>query len=231
MTDFFEDLTDEEVTGEILDEPPAGGAGNSQEEPEYDQPEASFVGTNYRGPVAKKYEKKVKNIFNVLFRQAVAHETFVPDAAAILMYGPDFAQKAGDMANKDPRVRRAIDMLTEGSDNVYLAFGLASAPLILQLWRNHEEALNPKGAVEAIKKSRARAKEREPRRVKIPFTRRYVEFRFKLQLPSVRNFTNDPRALSVHVFSNPDIIAAMHKAGIEVFGGVNGDSSRQPSSG
>jgi hypothetical protein len=229
MTDFFEDeLTEEELTGEFVglgDVPPPG-------DEEYDQPRSDFVSSNYRGPVAKKYEKKVKTVLNVVFRQTVARESTVPDAAAILMYGPQFAEKAGDLANKDPRARRAIDMLTEGSDNVYLAFGIAAVPLVLQLWRNHEEILNPKGAVEAVRESRKRAKEREPKRIRIPFTKRQIEFRFQFKLPSLRNLTNEPDALAAHVFSNPDIILAMQKAGIEEIAGMNlnGDSAGQRTS-
>jgi hypothetical protein len=216
MTDFFEqEMTDEELVGEFINAP-----GDSEKPEDYDQPDSEFVQKNYRGPVAKKYEKRVKSVLNVVFRQSIARESTVPDAAAILMYGPQFCEKAGDLANHDPRVRRGIDMLMEGSENPYLAFGLAATPLILQLWRNHEDQLNPKGAVSAIRQSRAKAKEREPKRLKIPFTKRHIEFRFKLQMPAIRNLTNEPTALALHVFSNPEILLAMQKAGIEDVSGL-----------
>jgi hypothetical protein len=102
-------------------------------------------------------------------------------------------------------------------------------PLLLQVYRNHEDALSPKGAVEAIRKTRAQAKEREPKRLRIPFTKRFIEFRFRLRVPAVQNMTNDPQQLAGYVFNNPDIIAAMKKAGIETIGGVNlnGDASQR----
>jgi hypothetical protein len=226
MTDFFEgieDLPDDEaaeIIREVIDE-------------EYDTPEASFVSTPVRGPVAKKYEKKIKSVLNVIFRQTVAHEAAVPDAAAILMYGPNFSEKWGDLAAHDARVRRGVDMILDGSENPYLAAAIATMPLLLQVYRNHEEALSPKGAVEAVRKSRAQAKQREPKRLRIPFTKRFIEFRFQLRVPAVRNMTNDPQQLAGYVFNNPDIIAAMKKAGIETIGGVNlnGDASQRSPTG
>lgn len=218
MTTFFEDLDDlpEEEAAEIIDG-------------EYDTPDTTFVQSTARGPVAKKYEKKIKTVLNVIFRQTVASKAAVPDAAAILMYGPNFAEKWGDLAAADPRVRHAVDMVLEGAENPYLAAGIATAALGLQIYRNHEDSLSPKGAVEAIRKSRADAKQREPKRLRIPFTKRYVEFRFRLRVPAVQNMTNDPQQLVAYVFNNPDIIAAMQKAGIDTIGGVhlNGDASQR----
>jgi|SRR5215831_1336541 len=210
MTDFFEDLEDlpDEQAARIINE-------------EYDTPDEQFVQPTVRGRTAKQYEKKIKTVMNVIFRQTVAHQATVPDAATILMYGPQFAEKWGDLAEHDKRVRRGIDMILDGTENVYIAAAIPAAALLLQLYRNHEDALSPSGAVEAIKKSRANAKAREPRRVRIPFTKRYLEFRWKLNMPAVKNMTNEPQQLAAYVFNNPDIIASMRKAGIETIGGVN----------
>jgi hypothetical protein len=219
MTDFFEDLEDlpDDEAAEIIRETVG----------EYDEPEPTFVQSTTRGPVAKKYEKKIKTVLNTIFRQTVSHQAAVPDAAAILMYGPQFSEKWGDLAAHDARVRRAIDMVLEGAENPYLAAMMATMPLLLQVYRNHEETLSPKGAVEAIRKSRADAKQREPKRLRIPFTKRYLEFRFRLRVPAVQNMTNDPQQLAAYVFNNEDIIRAMRKAGIDTIGGVNlnGDAS------
>ena len=222
MTEFFEDLEDlpdeeaQRIVGEM--------------EGEYDEPEPGFVQAPPRGRTAKSYEKKIKTTLNVIFREAVARPSTVPDAAAILMYGPNFAQKWGDLAEHDKRVRRGIDMLLDGAENPYLAAAFATMPLLLQCYRNHEEALSPSGAVQALKKSRETAKQREPRKLKIPFTKRYVEFRWKLNVPAVKNMTNDPQQLAGYVFNNPDIVAAMRRAGIDTIGGadLNG-SARQGS--
>jgi hypothetical protein len=224
-TSFFEDLDD------LPDEEGARIAAEMGEE--YDEPAPGFVQSSTRGLVAKRYEKKIKTVLNVIFRQTVAHPAAVPDAAAILMYGPNFAEKWGDLAAHDARVRRGVDMILEGAENPYLAAGMASLSLVLQVYRNHEEALSPKGAVEAIRKTRADAKQREPKRLRIPFTKRYLEFRFRLRVPAVQNMTNDPQQLAAYVFNNPDIIAAMRKAGIETIGGanLNGDASQRSPAG
>ena len=217
MTDFFDDLEDlpDDEAAEIISE--------------FDEPRAEFVEAKARGRTAKQYEKKIKATLNVLFREAVSRPATVPDAAAILMYGPNFAEKWGDLAEHDKRVRRAVDAVLDGAENPYLAAAFATMPLLLQTYRNHEDQLSPRGAVQAIKQSRERAKQREPRRLKIPFTKRYVEFRWKFNVPAVKNMTNEPQELAAYVFNNPDIISAMKKAGIEVIGGVNlnGDASQR----
>jgi hypothetical protein len=188
---------------------------------DYDEPEPGFVQSQARGRISKQYEKKIKTVLNTIFRATVAHPGTVPDAAAIIMYGPAFAEKWGNLAEADKRVRKGIDMVLEGAENPYLAAMIATAPLLLQAYRNHEDALSPSGAVQAIKQSRAKAKEREPKRLRIPFTKRYVEFRWRLNVPAVKNMTNDPDQLAAYVFNNEEIIAAMRKAGIETIGGVN----------
>jgi hypothetical protein len=223
MTELFE----EELQGGFMDESEAPG--NEVPGEEYDEPDGDFVQNAVRPIIARKYEKKIKTGLNTLFREAVAHEKTVPDAAAIIMYGPRFAEKWGLLANHDKRVRRGIDMFLEGTENPYLAAVLATTPLLLQVWRNHEDELSPKGAITAMKESRKKAKEREPRKIKIPFTKRHIEFRWRLNLPSARNLTNDPKALSQYVFSRQDIIEAMQKAGIVTFAGAefNG-AGKQP---
>lgn len=195
----------------------------------YDEPATEFVQSVVRGRIAKQYEKKIKNVLNTLFRATVAHPSTVPDAAAIIMYGPTLAEKWGDLAEADKRVRKGIDMVLDGAENPYLSAALATAPLLLQAYRNHEEALSPSGAIQAVKQSRQRAKEREPKKIRIPFTKKHIEFRWKMSVPAVRNMTNEPDQLAAYVFNNPDIIAAMKKAGIDTIGGVNvnGSSSQR----
>jgi hypothetical protein len=213
VTTFFDELDDlpEDEAQRIA----------AEVENDYDVPESEFVQPVTRGRTAKQYEKKIKTVLNAIFRQTVAHQAAVPDAAAILMYGPTFAEKWGDLAEADKRVRKGIDTILDGAENPYIAAALATAPLLLQLYRNHEEALSPKGAVQAIKQSRAQAKQREPKRVRIPFTKRYMEFRFQLRLPAIKNMTNDPVKLAEYVFNNQEILEALKRAGIETVGGVN----------
>lgn len=211
-------FTEEELKGaEFI---PEGEEPGGQD---YDQPDSSFVTGDKRSPTAKTYERKTRKVLNAVFRQAVVHESTVPDAAAIIMYGPQFAEKLGDLAAHDVRVRRGIDMITEGSENPYLAFAVAAFPLVTQVWRNHEESLSPTGAVQAIKQSRARAKEKPTRQIKIPFTKRFLRIRFRLSFAGLRNMTNDPNALASYVFSNQEILDSMAKAGITqvAFNGSN----------
>lgn len=167
-------------------------------------------------PVAKRYQKKVRRVLASAFRLTVGQPATVPDAAAIIMHGPDFAEKLGILADKDPRVRRGIDMFTEGTENPYLAVGFATIPLLMQLFRNHEDVLSPRAIVEARRQSKAQAKA-DPtpgREWKIPGTKRKIRIRFRIHFPAVRNFTNDPAALSQYVFLNPDMAEALQRYGI-----------------
>jgi len=202
----------ENLDAEFIETPEAG-----TEIPEdYDVPDPGFVKEQYRGPVAKKYEKTVKDTLNTLLRLTVQRESTIPDAAAIIMYGPEFAEKAGDLAAVNKRFRRGIDLITGGTDNPVLAFALAATPLILQVWRNHEQALSPSAAIESIKESRKAAKQRPGKRVRIPFTKRHLEIRLQWKLFKLEQITNEPNALAAHVFTNPEILASLQKAGINL---------------
>src|SRR5215831_349641 len=183
-------------------------------EDDYDEPSPEFIDKRYRGPVARKYEKKIRKGLNTIFRQCVAHEATVPDAAAIIMHGPQFAEKWGDLANVDPRVRRGIDMLTDGTENPYLAAAAASLALFIQVYRNHEESMSPKAVVETVKTARRQAKERPAREFRIPFTKRTLQIRFHLHVPAVENFSNEPAALARYVFENQEILDQLETAGI-----------------
>lgn len=214
-----EDLARDVFVGET-DEPEIG-------EPELDQPSADFVGKTRRAPRAKTYENKTKRILNAVMRAAAANEATLPDAAAIIMHGKQFSEKAGDLANADPRVRRAIDFLSDGTENPYVAFAVAALPMAAQLYRNHQDVLAPKAVVESVKARRSAGKERPGRKFRIPFTKRTITIRFRMTLPSVTNFTNDPHALTAYVFENEEIVTALQKAGVEVAYNPNGNSAKK----
>jgi hypothetical protein len=218
-------MNEEELIATDLgpDEPQPGAIDD-----EYDKPNADFVTKgSRRNATALMYEKKSRKFLNSLFRQAVAHEATVPDAAAIIMYGPEFSEKLGDLAAVDPRVRRGIDMVTGGTENPYLAFAFAAAPFILQVYRNHESGLAPSAIVNQVKTSRAQAKERPVRQFRIPFTKRTIGIRFKLHFPLMANLTNDPDALSQYVFSQEAVLASLEKAGITKVA-FNGNAPQKP---
>jgi hypothetical protein len=192
------------------DEIPQGAA-----EETYDEPDPGFIKGNARTVRGRKYEQSTRTILNTLFKEAVAHESTVPDAAAIIMYGPGFSERLGNLADHDARVRRGLDMLMEGAENPYLAFAMVGIPFVAQLYRNHQDTLAPRAILKSVKTHRAEAKEKPGgRQFKIPFTKRTFTVHFRLSAPPIENFTSDPTALANHVFSDPSIIASLEKAGI-----------------
>lgn len=175
----------------------------AEESFQYDEPDAKFAAKKNRSTKAKHYEKKIGNLFSFAFRTLAAHEATVSDSAAIIMHGPDIAEKAGDLAAHNMVFARAIDMITDGAENPYFNLLAASAPLVVQILRNHETA-TPSMAV---------------REFRIPFTKKTFKLRFKFKLtmpPTVRNLSHDPEALNAHVFTNAKVAAMIQREGINV---------------
>lgn len=164
----------------------------------------------------RQYEKKVRKLLAAGFRYTAANENTVSDAAAIIIHGPDFADSAGALADKDERFRRGIDMLTDGSENPYLAFAIAAVPFAMQIYRNHEKDLQPSVIAERVKQNRAERKERAPKEYKIPFTNKRLQIKFRFQFPAMQVLTNEPTALADYVFSNPNVQQMIHKQDIKV---------------
>lgn len=165
----------------------------------YDDPDASFLTEQRRSPKSVKYEKKTASWFNGLFRASLSNPDTLPDAAAISMHAQPVSRAIGDLAAVDPRVERAIDFVSTGTNNPYAAVVFATMPLVLQLIRNRDiPILKP---IEI--------------KIKLPFGKRKGEVWRKFVLDP-RNFTNDPDALAEYVFNNPDMIAALEKRGLRV---------------
>lgn len=156
-----------------------------------------------RGKIAREYEDRVAGLLSFAMRLCASNERTVADAAAILEYGQPVASKAGDLAEADPRVKKAIDIITSGSENPYAALVLASMPLIAQIMRNHETA--------DLKQRIA---------VRVPFTKKEISipFRFKLRNPMLRSLTVPPDTLKEKIFGAPDIMVALQNEGISVAG-------------
>lgn len=175
----------------------------NEEEQAYDAPVMDFVTGKSRSRKAVAYEKKTASLFNGLFRVAIANPATVPDAAAITMHAKPISAAMGDLADADPRIERAIDFITSGTENPYANMVAATIPLVLQLVRNHEPVLEPK-----------------MRGVKIPFGKRKGErltLKFGVRLNGIpRNLTNDPNTLSDYVFNDPRVIDALRKQGLNV---------------
>jgi hypothetical protein len=151
---------------------------------------------------AKNYEKKTASLLNMFMKAAAGNPATIADAAALISYGPTISAKLGDLADEDPRVRRAVDFVTSGTENPYASLVLASIPLLAQVVRNHETET--------------------PVRVglKIPFTKGRtikVPFSLKLRNPFLRNnFTYPSQDLTQAVFGNPAVRAAMIEQRITV---------------
>lgn len=172
---------------------------------DYDEPDPKFVKGRKRPRGAVTYEGKVNSVLNSAVRFAVTNPATVPDAAAILQYGPGFSEKLGELAATDPKVARAIDWLTEGTENTYLAFATAALPLVMQIVRNHEPVLEPK--TRGIPYGRKDPKTGQ---------RKTFRLKFGVKLGRLRAVTVDPKLLESNVFDNEHMIIALEKQGITV---------------
>jgi hypothetical protein len=175
----------------------------NSERPEFDEPDAALLEPKKRTPKARKYERKVAGLFSIGVKLTIESEKMVPDAAAMLMFGPDIAQATGDLCAVNERAARIIDAITDQTENPATALMMVGVPFVLQVLRNHEPVME-------------RDNGRRPRVLKIPFTKRQLRFRVGIRLGNrMRNMTNDPVALKRHVFTNPQIISSLQKQGIK----------------
>jgi len=162
-----------------------------------------------RPKTAQDYEAKIASALHTAMKSTAESEATVADAAAIIRYGPKLAEKAGDLANHDPRVRKAIDLIT-APDNPYLAMAMAAIPLVVQIARNHETKADT---------------EVSSRELRIPFLKskknpegRKFRLRFGIRVRNkwLRSMTEDPRILARDVFSDPEIKKALEDRDIRV---------------
>lgn len=168
---------------------------------EYDEPDPKLFKEPKRSRKAVAYEAKVSGVLRSGFQATISNPHTVADAAAIAMHAPDISRAFGNLADEDERIARAIDWITDGTENPYTTAILTTAPLIMQMIRNHEPALEVK-----------------PRGFRIPFGKRKGEklfsFKFGIKLSGLpRNMTNDPKKLTDHVFTNPKVIKALEENG------------------
>lgn len=166
--------------------------------------DADFVEEKKETATAKKYRLKTRHGINFLITGLVQSPGTVPDAAALLYHGPAVSEAIGNLADKDKRVRAAIDFLTEDTiDNPYALTAIAVLPLAIQMLRNHE----PQGANVA-----------KNLRVKVPFTKRYftLPIKIKFSFKWTKNVSYEPNYMVDHVFGNPNVQMALAKRGIRV---------------
>lgn len=165
------------------------------------EPDAGLTEEKKRSPKAERYETKARGLFSLAWKLTVDNERTVDDSAAILLYSPDIAEALGDLADDNPWVAKALDTMTEASDNAALALVAASLPFMFQVLRNHE----PVAEIQPL------------REFKIPFMKgRSVKIRFRMRLGKFRKFTTEPKSLRRQVYSDPTIAANLKKQGIKV---------------
>lgn len=167
-----------------------------------DFPVPTVTSKPQRSKRAETYEARVSGMLNGVMRACAANTATVSDAAALIAHGDTVASKAGDLADTDPRVRKAIDFISSGTENPYAAFALATLPLAAQIIRNHETKPNTDVKF----------------KLRIPFTKKHlsIPFRLRLKNPVLRSVTEEPSVLSKAIFGNPAIAESLREARIEV---------------
>jgi hypothetical protein len=171
---------------------------------------------------AKEYSAKVKSMLKSGTVAAIKVEDF-PDAAAILAYGPGFADACGQMADQSDWAEKAIDILTSPA-SAPLTFALTASTFLMQLARNHEhtfqELPNARRNAKLRKQAMKDARKAEPPRFKIRIfgrewgIRYQPKNRFKGIFGAFRAQTQEPTALTYNVFTDPRVLAMLKKQGI-----------------
>ena len=146
-----------------------------------------------------------------------------PDAAAILAYGPPFADAAGQLADQNEWAERAIDLLTSPS-SATLTFAIAASTFAFQLLRNHEDTLkelpNSRKNAKLRKRAMQEARKAEPPRFTIRILGKEWPIRFrsrgsvKAMFGAFRAQTQDPTQLTYNVFTDPKVLSMLKKQGI-----------------
>lgn len=160
----------------------------------------TLVEAKDRSPKAEEYEEKAAGFLNYLMQSLASNEGTVADSAAFILHGPGFASKAGDLAAHDPRVAKAIDFISSGTDNPYAALAIASLPLVMQIIRNHE------------------SETARPLEVRVPFTKRTFKPRIRIRLKNrfLRSLTQAPGQLIERIFHNEEIAKQLMAQGVDV---------------
>lgn len=171
--------------------------------------EPGFMKKPARAPGAIKYERKAADIITSFIASTTQKPGTMADAAALIMTGEAVAKATGDLAAHDDRVARGMDWMTEGLVNPYLAFGMAVAPLVIQLVRNHEPVFEPKQRKIGFRKFA----------IKVPF-------KFGIKLGILRHRSAEPEQLVINVFNDARVVKKLNDLGIP-FVAVTGNGGRR----
>jgi hypothetical protein len=175
--------------------------------------------------MAREYEKKTQSALNTVMRFCVQSERTVPDAAAVIAYGDDFAAAVGDCADISKTLRQGIDIILS-PESPWLALAIAGLPLATQLIRNHQTELT---AMQNGLKQRPDKATRKAMRVESRANRPKIHFKLgkrqfeisvpvKLKLTFLMAQTVEPKKLEHGVFNNEQVVKALKKRGINVAG-------------
>ena len=205
--------------------PPPNGTRPGNDAPDYT---SLFNAPNYTDLVrpaqtrgAKEYSDKVKSCLKAVMIDSINVGDF-PDAAAILAYGPGFADAAGQFADSNKYAAQAVDIITSPS-NPAAMFIMTGIPLLAQVFRNHEEGIKrlpeTRRQMRLRRKAMRDAEKAQPPRFTIRFLGRQWPVRFKTPRLSrytagVMANTRDPEQLTLNVFTDPTVVRALKKQGI-----------------
>jgi hypothetical protein len=177
---------------------------------------------------SREYERKAASALKTVALGSIQAGNF-PDAAAVLWHGPGAATAIGDLADADDRARAAIDMLTS-PNSPWLVFAMTVTPLIAQILRNHEKEvrevpakLNLSRKARAERKAAKTAAETAPPTFTLRLLGRKIPVRLKFRprfasafFTGIRSQSHHPDQLTAQVFTDPELLAALDKMGIQL---------------
>jgi hypothetical protein len=172
---------------------------------------------------AREYEKKTEAALNTIMRFCAQNPRTVADAATLIAYGDNFASAVGEVAEINKQTRRMIDLVLS-PESPWLALAVAGIPMVTQLMRNHEagiqripEAVKNRPSKEQRKASKAEAKANRPKVTFKLFKREIrLSIPFRIKFGYFMSQTVEPELITRNVFSNPDVVKAIKKRGIDV---------------
>lgn len=175
----------------------------------------------------REYEKRTASALKALALSAMQANDF-PDAAAVLWYGPAIATATGHVADTSPRARAMLDVIT-APNSPWVALAASLIPLVAQVARNHEPALEElpsklsmsRKARTARKQARAQAAEETPPRFTIKIGKRRIPIRFQVNpwrmfTAGVKAQTVDPVVVTSRVFTDEALLAELRRLGFNI---------------
>lgn len=189
---------------------------------------ASFI-KRTKNPRVREYEKRTASALKAVALGAMQANNF-PDAAAVLWYGPAIATATGHLADTSERARNLLDVIT-APNSPWVALAISAMPLIAQLGRNHEPALEqlPKrfamGRKARAARKEARAVQAEqsqtPPRFTIRFGKRRIPVRFqfspwRIMTAGIKAQTVDPTVVTSRVFTDPALLDELRRLGFNI---------------